>query len=141
MTRAFLTPSLFVAAFAALLRAQPPDAGGEVVATRHETQVGEKVLKYTAHAGLLPIRHNETGEVRGRMFFVAYVLDQPPRAPARPLTFLWNGGPGANATLVHLSGFGPKRLTPGGDPAARPDAEWKLEDNETTWLDQTDLVF
>jgi carboxypeptidase C (cathepsin A) len=162
MTRAFGTPGRLVAALAAAvgmssvaaLHGQPPAvapagpaaatgaaAGDDLVATRHEIKAGDQALKYTAHAGLLPIRHNETGEVRGKVFFVAYVLDRPPGAPVRPLTFLWNGGPGANATLVHLSGFGPRRITPGGGPAGSLDADWKLEDNETTWLDQADLVF
>jgi len=66
-------------------------------------------LRYTARAGLLPIRRNETGEIHGHMFFVAYLLDRSPDEPARPLTFLWNGGPGANSTLVHLSTFIKKR--------------------------------
>src|SRR5262249_31001842 len=85
-------------------------SGQRIVTTRHQIKVGQKILRYTAHAGLLPIRRNETGEIHGHMFFIAYLLDRLPNEPARPLTFLWNGGPGANSTLVHLSGFGPKRL-------------------------------
>src|SRR5262245_37867984 len=126
---------------AATSSALKDDVEDPIVVSHHEINVGSKTLKYSAYAGRLPIRHNETGEVRGKMFFVAYVLDRLPKAPARPLTFLWNGGPGANATLVHLSAFGPKRIKPSSDPGASPDVEWKLEDNQTTWLDQSDLVF
>jgi len=54
---------------------------------------------------------------------------------------LWNGGPGANSTLVHLSGFGPKRVKSNDDPTAPKDCECEIEDNQTTWLDQADLVF
>jgi len=75
------------------------------------------------------------------MFFVAYLLDRSPGDPVRPLTFLWNGGPGANSTLVHLSGFGPKRIKGSDDSVSSLNGRCELEDNQTTWLDQTDLVF
>jgi len=119
--------------------------GDQIVATRHQIKVGRRALRYTARAGRLPIRHNETGEIHGHVFFVAYLLDRLPNEPARPLMFLWNGGPGSNSTLVHLTGFGPKRIKSNDDPiddkAGPPDCECELEDNQTTWLDQTDLVF
>ncbi|HKQ73777.1 MAG TPA: peptidase S10 [Blastocatellia bacterium] len=136
--------------FIALAAAFPIAAGGEspgdqIVTTRRQIKVGQRALRYTARAGRLPIRHNETGEIHGHMFFVAYLLDRLPSEPARPLTFLWNGGPGSNSTLVHLSGFGPKRIKSNDDQNDRgdgaPDCECELEDNQSTWLDQTDLVF
>ncbi|HKA01700.1 MAG TPA: hypothetical protein VKE70_34545, partial [Candidatus Solibacter sp.] len=68
--------------------------GDQIVATRHQIKVGRRALRYTARAGRLPIRHNETGEIHGHVFFVAYLLDRLPNEPARPLMFLWNGGPG-----------------------------------------------
>jgi carboxypeptidase C (cathepsin A) len=118
------------------------DAANEgIVSTRHQIKLGQRTLTYTARAGMLPIRENETGEIHGRIFFVAYVLDRSPAEPVRPLTFLWNGGPGANATLVHLSGFGPKRIIESAVQGGSADVNCKLEDNQTTWLDQTDLVF
>ena len=69
------------------------------------------------------------------MFFVSYVLDRPAGAPPRPLTFAWNGGPGSNAGLVHLIGFGPRRLTTAS--AAVPDRASSVAafvDNQETWL-------
>ena len=80
--------------------------------SRRDTSVtiGGKVLSYTARAGLIPIRDNDAGDVHGTMFFVSYTLDRAPGQPPRPLTFLWNGGPGSNSGLVHLVGFGPKRI-------------------------------
>ena len=113
----------------------------QIVTTRHRVKLGLRVLSYTAKAGFLPIRHNETGEIHGNMFFVAYQQDRSPGEPERPLMFLWNGGPGANSTLVHLSGFGPKRIKSNDDPTGPPDCECELEDNQTSWLDQADLVF
>ncbi len=99
--------------------------------TKRQVTVAGRVLKYTARAGRLPILDNETGEVHGRIFFTAYTLDPAPGLRARPLTFLWNGGPGSSSSLVHLLGFGPRRLEPDGEAV----------DNPGTWLDQTDLVF
>src|SRR5262249_16824460 len=115
--------------------------GERIVTTRHQIKVGQKILRYTAHAGLLPIRRNETGEIHGHMFFIAYLLDRLPNEPARPLTFLWNGGPGANSTPVPLSRVGAKRIKSRDDSAETPDCECELEDNQATWFDQTDLVF
>ena len=63
-----------------------------------------------------------------------------PGQPPRPLTFAWNGGPGANSILVHLDAFGPRRLN-GGDGGTAPRVPLAFEDNQATWLDETDLVF
>ncbi len=122
-------------------QAAPEVASDHLATTHHQARIGQRLLKYTATAGLLPIRNNETGEVHGNMFFIAYSLDRVPNAPKRPLMFLWNGGPGANSTLVHLSGFGPKRVKSNDEPTAPKDCECEMEDNQTTWLDQADLVF
>ena len=112
-----------------------------IVTTRHSATVGGRTLRYTARAGRLPIRDNEAGDVHGQMFFVSYTLDRGPDAPPRPLTFAWNGGPGSNAALVHLIGFGPKRMAP--RPGAKPGdgSRWIIESNPGTWLEETDLVF
>lgn len=122
------------------LGAQAP--ASDIVTTHHEGTVVGKVLRYTARAGHLPIRDNESGDVHGNMYFVAYTLDRPSGAPARPLTFLWNGGPGSNAGLVHLLGFGPKRIAraTGSMPRFSP-AGTTLIDNQDTWLAFSDLVF
>jgi carboxypeptidase C (cathepsin A) len=92
--------------------------------------VNGRTLAYTARAGHIPIRVNDSGEVHGTMFFSAYTLDTTD-APRRPITFLWNGGPGSSSSLVHLIGFGPKRLDENGVPVA----------NDGTWLAMSDLVF
>jgi carboxypeptidase C (cathepsin A) len=126
---------LFTASGPAAAQAPAGAAAGDVVRTTHTIRLNGTSLEYAAHAGVLPIRDNDTGETRAHVFFVAYTVESAPSAPRRPLTFLWNGGPGANSTLVHLSGFGPRRLVASAGEAPR------LEDNQTTWLDATDLVF
>jgi len=107
------------------------------VVTHHEIQVGGRTLKYTATAGLMPIRSAE-GETQAHIFFIAYTLDNPP--PHRPLTFAFNGGPGSASVWLHLGVIGPRRvkLLPQG---GMPPPPFELIDNDQTWLDQTDLVF
>jgi len=123
------------------LRVSSHSENEPIVETHHEIKFGEKTLKYTAPAGRLPIRDNETGEIRGFMFFISYLLDRRPSDPIRPLTFLWNGGPGADSTLVHLSGFGPKWIKAKKNQNGSTGPECELQDNQETWLDHTDLVF
>jgi len=119
------------------LIAQGTAPGDEpIIVTHHQVSVDGRTLSYTARAGRISMRDTARGEVHGRMFFVSYTLDQPGNT-ARPVTFAWNGGPGSNAALVHLIGFGPKRIV----PTAVADARWTVRDNPGTWLDFTDLVF
>ena len=110
------------------LRSQTED---RIVTTTHQVTIDGRPLRYTAQAGHLPIRDNDTGEVHGRMFFIAYTTPRRAGEPQRPLTFLWNGGPGSSSSLVHLLGFGPRRIGPANRPI----------DNQGTWLDFSDLVF
>jgi carboxypeptidase C (cathepsin A) len=132
-----------LAAFVALIAfGQPARAADpELATTHHQIRANGHALSYTARAGLLPIINNEDGETHASVFFVAYSLDRASGQPARAITFVWNGGPGANSTLVHISGFGPRRIRSSDDPATMPPAEPILEDNDATWLDFTDLVF
>src|SRR5689334_8049916 len=112
---------------------QPP------VVTHHEVHVGGKLLRYTATAGMMPLKNNDTGEVEAHIFYIAYTLDgQSPEK--RPLTFSFNGGPGSASVWLRLGAIGPKRvrMQPNGMMPAPP---YQLVDNEYTWLDQTDIVF
>lgn len=140
--RSALAAALVLACVAATTAQQDLAQTPAIVSTRHQVTVGGSPLRYTARAGTIPIRENDTGDVRANMFFVAYTLDRAPGAPPRPLTFLWNGGPGSNSGLVHLLGFGPKRITTatGSMPRYAPTGT-ALIDNQETWLAFTDLVF
>ena len=123
-------------------RAQDAAPPPEIIVTHHQMTVAGKVLRYTARAGLVPIRDNEAGEIHANLFFISYTLDGAPKTPARPLTFLWNGGPGSNSGLVHLLGFGPKRITLATGSMPRYSASGTaLVDNPETWLTLSDLVF
>jgi carboxypeptidase C (cathepsin A) len=131
----------FAAIVAFLAASFAYSAEPEIAVTHREVRTNGHTLRYTARAGLLPIRNNDTGDIHGHIFFVAYTVDRSAGEAARPLTFLWNGGPGANSTLVHLSGFGPRRLKSADDPAMSPQPSAEIEDNDATWLEFTDLIF
>jgi len=102
--------------------------GEPAVITKHQINADGKPLEYTAETGRIAIRDVETGEPHGFMFYIAYRI--PSSGMPRPVTFVWNGGPGANSSLLHFHVVGPKRVE--GD---------KLVDNAETWLTVTDLVF
>jgi carboxypeptidase C (cathepsin A) len=100
----------------------------ETAVTHHSIGAGASAVAYTAEVGRIPIRDVETGEIHGQMGYTAYRLDDPGQS-RRPLTFIWNGGPGANSALLHFKVSGPKRYQDGA-----------LIDNPNTWLADTDLV-
>jgi carboxypeptidase C (cathepsin A) len=102
------------------------------------THVAGKTLSYTATVGSLPVR-DEKGKKVAEVVFTAYVLDGP-RDPNRPVTFAFNGGPGAASVYLNLGAIGPKRVQFGAQGDAPSDSA-ALVDNPGTWLDFTDLVF
>lgn len=117
----------------------PPDVFTE---SRDQVDTISGPIVYTARAGLLPLYENDTGELMGRIFIVAYVVQTERAAPPRPLTFLWNGGPGSSASQLHLLGFGPKGFeTPATYPEWIENPPQRLDDREETWLTHSDLVF
>jgi carboxypeptidase C (cathepsin A) len=96
------------------------------------------VLNYTVTVGSLPIR-DEKGRKTAEVVFTAYVLDGP-HPEARPITFAFNGGPGAASAFLNLGALGPKHV-PFGAQGDTPSTPAVLQDNPDTWLDMTDLVF
>ena len=114
--------------------------GDKLSVTDHSVNAGGRALAYKATAGTIQMK-DEGGKHKADVFFVAY--DKQPAAgnPAtRPVTFVFNGGPGAAAVWLHLGTAGPKRvrLNEEGDAPPPP---YSLVDNETTWLEASDLVF
>jgi carboxypeptidase C (cathepsin A) len=109
------------------------------VVTHHEIRAGGRLLRYTATAGMMPIK-NRDGETEARMFFTAYTLDDAGAGAQRPLTFSFNGGPGSASVWLHMGAIGPKRVRMNAD-GTMPAPPYELVDNEHTWLTQSDLVF
>ncbi len=74
-----------------------------------------------------------------RIFYVAYFKkDAPP--DSRPVTFIYNGGPGSSTLWLHMGAFGPKRIITADDQHTSP-APYQLVDNAYSLLDVSDLVF
>ncbi|GAU82405.1 carboxypeptidase C [Bosea sp. BIWAKO-01] len=109
--------------------------------TRHELTLPGRTLRYTATAGALPVS-DQSGRKLAEIAYIAYVLDRGQGVPAssRPVTFAFNGGPGAASAYLNLGLMGPKRL-PFGRQGDAPSMPPLVVDNADTWLDFTDLVF
>ncbi len=106
--------------------------------TSHAVKLDGKDIKYTATTGTLPIRLDD-GKVVARMFFVAYTKDGED-ARTRPVSFLYNGGPGAATVWLHMGSFAPKHVQLA-DDGFQPAPPFHLEDNPNSLIDVSDLVF
>ena len=82
----------------------PPETNST---TKHDITVGGRLIHYTATAGNLLI-HDDQGKPNASIFYVAYTEDGAD-AKARPVTFFYNGGPGAATIWLHMGSFGPVR--------------------------------
>ena len=137
-----------------------------LVVTAHSVTVGGKTLKYHTTAGFIVLKEEEGKplvkgpdqkpsseaketetnktkdglKAKAKVFFIAYTLDEAGDPASRPLTFAFNGGPGSSSVWLHMGAMAPRRaaLT---DEGEAPPPPYQLVDNESTWLDQTDLVF
>jgi carboxypeptidase C (cathepsin A) len=110
----------------------------KVSTTPHMVRLEGREIKYTATAGTIPIRL-DSGEISARMFFVAYAKDGED-AKTRPVSFLYNGGPGAATIWLHMGSFAPKHVQMA-DDGFQPAPPFHLQDNENSLIDATDLVF
>ena len=106
--------------------------------THHELTLSGKSLKYTATAGTLLIR-DEEDKPYGSMFYVAYTLDGADPT-TRPVSFLYNGGPGSATLWLHMGSFSPVRIETD-SPKATAGPPFKLVPNQYSLLDKSDLVF
>jgi carboxypeptidase C (cathepsin A) len=114
-----------------VLRLLPSDAVSD-----HTVDTPDGKFEYTATAGTLSL-FDQSGERTAAIFYTAYVAktDSPAR---RPLTFVFNGGPGAASAYLNLGLVGPRVVDFG--PNNRDASAARLADNPQTWLPFTDLV-
>jgi carboxypeptidase C (cathepsin A) len=106
--------------------------------THHQITLGDKQFAYTATAGSLAIK-DDKGEKQADIFFVAFSLDGA-NAAQRPVTYAFNGGPGAASAYLDLGALGPRMLDFGVGGKPEPVVE-HVVDNPDSWLPFTDLVF
>ncbi|WP_375142280.1 hypothetical protein [Bradyrhizobium sp. CCGB12] len=111
----------------------PPDS-----TTRRTLELPGRTLAFAAIAGSIRL-FSDTGEPQADIAYTAYQLDGSDRV-TRPVTFFFNGRPGASSAWLQLGNAGPWRLPINADevtPSTSPD----VKPNAETWLDFTDLVF
>jgi len=115
----------------------PPLKPHPPVTTSHEITLEGRKITYDATVGYLRLVNSES-QPQAYFFFTAYRIQTHPPS-VRPLTFCFNGGPGASSFYLHLLTIGPRRalLNPDGHTPAPPP---RLVDNPHTWLSATDIV-
>jgi carboxypeptidase C (cathepsin A) len=118
-----------------LLRDQAIETASE---TDHSTIVQGKRISYKAIAGTLTLRDGD-GKPTASMFYVAYLVK--PGSEARPITFLYNGGPGSSSVWIHMASFGPRRVAIDKPDVATANPPYHLIDNDASLLPASDLVF
>ena len=143
----------------ATLPVNPPDS-----TTQGVLSAGTEHIDYTAVAGTITVGATEDQDAEigpdgnplpgspaslekdpkdapptASMFYVAY-FKKGADSTTRPITFLYNGGPGSSTVWLHMGAFGPKRVATPGDTHL-PAAPYKLQDNPYSLLDVSDLVF
>ncbi len=139
---------------------KPPGFVPEEVWSDASVTVGQENIAYCAAAGTLVVHPKDwddaapppdsggkgdqaTGDknlpAQASMFYVAY-FKRDVAASARPITFLFNGGPGSASVWLHMGAFGPRRVDTA-DATHAPAAPYRLVNNEQSLLDVSDLVF
>jgi carboxypeptidase C (cathepsin A) len=124
--------------------------------TQGTVSVGGHTINYQAVAGTIlvaasndadtalgtttpPVKENPDAPPTARMFYVAYFKkDAAPES--RPVTFIYNGGPGSSTMWLHMGAFGPRRVVTADDQHTSP-APYEIVDNTYSLLDASDLVF
>jgi len=114
----------------------PPETNSS---TDHELSLDGKTIRYTANAGTLLIDGDDEKPC-ATVFYVAYTLRGVSDLHTRPVTFLYNGGPGSASFWLHMGSIGPVRVVTA-SPEATGAAPYQIVPNQYSLLDKTDLVF
>lgn len=124
----------------------------EQQATKGSVTIGGHAINYDAYAGTLVVhprgwddvsqnreKDEKTPETEASMFYVAYMKSDE-KSENRPVTFLYNGGPGSSTVWLHMGAFGPRRVVTS-DNSHTPAAPYQTVNNNFSLLDASDLVF
>lgn len=107
--------------------------------TTHTGTFGGERLTYRVEAGETRIA-GDSGEPEASLFTYSYIKEKA--GSDRPVTFVFNGGPGSASIWLHMGLLGPKRVVVPSDADADDGAApYRLVDNPLSLLDKTDLVF
>jgi carboxypeptidase C (cathepsin A) len=114
----------------------PPETKSE---TKHEWAAGSRAIHYTATAGNLNLKDETDKAVNLSLFYVAYTEDGAD-AKERPVTFIYNGGPGSATVWLHMGSIGPIRVVTD-SPKATGSGPYQIVPNQYSLIDKSDLVF
>src|ERR1051325_6934420 len=123
---------------AAAAAEKPPEPAKFV--KQHKIKINGTDLAYTSTSEEIYLKDND-GKNTASFFTVAYTKDGVARPEDRPITFVYNGGPGSASLFLHFGLVGPKLIdipSDASDPGGPP---YKLKDNPWTILRATDIVF
>lgn len=108
--------------------------------TEHSGRFNNQTVRYQVIAGETYIRDKDD-KPKASIFTFAYLKDDVTDLGQRPVTFVWNGGPGSASVWLHIGTMGPKRVVVPSDAGHAGAAPFDIVDNSETILDVTDLVF
>jgi carboxypeptidase C (cathepsin A) len=121
-------------------------------ASKGSVNVEGTAINYDAYAGTFVVhlsswddvpqnadKDDKVGPAESSMFYVAYIKSGQTDA-SRPVTFLYNGGPGSSTVWLHMGAFGPRRVVTL-DDTHTPAAPYPFVNNDYSLLDASDLVF
>jgi carboxypeptidase C (cathepsin A) len=139
------------------LRPRNPYFHTHASTTRGSVKIGSRTIHYHAVAGMIIVHAAGWNDATGTdgagqarthaphippeaaMFYVAYFKDGADPSK-RPITFLYNGGPGSASLWLHMGAFGPRRVLTAGHTQTPP-APYSVVNNRYSLLDASDLVF
>lgn len=127
------------------VKPEPPK--DNLVESKNSVVIGGREIKYTATAGTIVMKEEQAerdkefeGEKpRAQIFFTAYTKDDVADRSKRPISFCFNGGPGSASIWLHMGVLGPRRVVLNDDGTCPP-PPFRLQDNEYSLLDETDIV-
>lgn len=106
--------------------------------TEGSVTVEGKRINYNAVAGTLVLK-NSLDTPTLSMSYVAYFKNDEKDNAQRPITFIYNGGPGSSTIWLHMGAWGPERVFI--NDTSRTKAPYKTVNNDYSLLDVSDLVF
>ena len=108
--------------------------------SEHSNRFNGERIDYQAIAGETYIRDIE-GKPKATIFTFAYTKTNLAEGEVRPVTFVWNGGPGSASVWLHMGSYGPKRIVVPSDGEHAGLPPYPVLDAPETILDVTDLIF
>jgi len=117
-----------------------PIADPQVFVTDHQGRFNGQNIKYTVTAGETYL-HDEKDQPIASVWSISYVADVKGDRSNRPITFVFNGGPGSASLWLHMGVFGPKRIDLPSDAMDDGAPPYNIINNDQSPIDVTDLVF